>query len=70
MLDKLRHWQGARVMGVVGVYLLDRGKKQPVLIVVDLVTGQLVAIVRMDEANPQVDRYFLQPLVQRLGVRA
>jgi transposase-like protein len=68
LLEKLRHWQGVRVMGVDGAYPLGWGQKQPVLIAVDLGTGQPVAIGQVNEANPQAVRRFLQPLVQRLGV--
>jgi transposase-like protein len=68
MLERQRHWQGVRVLGVDGAYPLGWGKKQPVLIAVDLGTGQPVAIGQVDEANPQAVRRFLQPLVQRLGV--
>jgi transposase-like protein len=36
MLEKLRHWQGVRVLGVDGAYPLGWGKKQPVLTLGDL----------------------------------
>jgi transposase-like protein len=68
MLEKRRRWQGVRVLGVDGLYPLGWGKKQPVLIAVDLGEGQPVAIGHLDEGNPQAVRRFLQPLVQRLGV--
>ena len=68
LLEKRRRWQGVRVMGLDGLYPLGWGKKQPVLVAVDLGDGQPVAIGQLDEANPQAVRRFLQPLVQRLGV--
>ena len=68
-LGKRRQWQGARVLGVDGLYPLGWGKrKHAVLVAVDLGTGQPVALGYLDEANPQAVRRFLQPLVQRLGV--
>ena len=68
LLEKRRRWQGVRVLGVDGAYPLGWGKKQPVLVAVDLGNGQPVAVGYLDEANPQAVRRFLEPLVQRLGV--
>lgn len=67
-LEQRRRWQGVRVLGVDGLYPLGWGKKQPVLVAVDLGNGQPVAVAQLDEANPQAVRRFLEPLVQRLGV--
>ena len=68
-LEKQRHWQGVRVLGLDGAYLLGWGQaKHPVLVAVDLGHGQPVAIGYLDESNPQAVRRFLEPLVQRLGV--
>jgi hypothetical protein len=67
-LEKRRHWQGVRVLGIDGMYPLRKGKKPPVLIAVDLGHGQPVAIGEIDEANPQAVRRWLEPLVKRLGV--
>lgn len=66
--EQQRRWQGVRVLGVDGLYPLGWGKKQSVLVAVDLGNGQPVAIGHLDEANPQAVRRFLEPLVQRLGV--
>jgi transposase-like protein len=68
LLDQRRRWQKVRVLGLDGAYPLGWGKKQPVLIAVDLGNGQPVAIGQIDESNPQAVRRFLEPLVQRLGV--
>ena len=68
VVEQRRHWHPVRVLGVDGLYPLVRGKKQPVLIAVDLGDGQPVAIGQVDESNPQAVRRFLEPLVQRLGV--
>lgn len=68
LLDKRRRWQPVRVLGVDGVYPLGKGRKRPVLIAVDLGTGQPVAIGKVDESNPQAVKRWLEPLVKRLGV--
>jgi hypothetical protein len=47
---------------------LAKGKKQAVLIAVDLGNGQPVAIGQVDESHPWAVRRWLEPLVQRLGV--
>jgi len=69
LLEKQRHWQPVRVLGLDGAYVLGWEKrKHPVLVAVDLGRGQPVAIGYIDECNPQAVRRFLEPLVQRLGV--
>lgn len=68
LLEKRRRWQPVRVLGLDGAYPLGWGKKQPVLIAVDLGEDQPVAIGYVDESNPQAVRRFLEPLVQRLCV--
>ena len=68
-LEKQRHWQAVRALGLDGAYVHGWDKrKHPVLIAVDLGRGQPVAIGYVDEYNPQAVRRFLAPLVQRLGV--
>jgi len=67
-LRKSREWQPVRVLGLDGAYPLAKGRKRPVLVAVDLGTGQPVSIGYVDESNPQAVRRFLEPLVQRLGV--
>lgn len=56
------------MLGVDGVYPLEKNGKRPVLIAVDLGNRQPVAIGRVDESNPQAERRWLEPLVKRLGV--
>lgn len=68
LLEKQRHWQGVRVLGLDGAYPLIAGKKRSVLIAVDLGNGQPMAIGQVDENNPQAVRHWLEPLVKRLGV--
>jgi transposase-like protein len=69
MQEKRRHWQPVRVLGLDGMYPLGKGRKHPVLVAVDLGNGQLVAIGKVDESNPQAVKRWLEPLVKRLGVR-
>jgi len=69
LLEKQRHWQPVRVLGLDGAYVQGWDKrKHALLVAVDLGRGQPVAIGYIDEYNPQAVRRFLQPLVQRLGV--
>jgi transposase-like protein len=68
LLKKRRQWKKVRVLGVDGAYPRLKGKKPATLIAVDLGTGQPIAIGKVDEANPQLVRRFLEPVVKRLGV--
>jgi transposase-like protein len=67
-LEKQRHWKPVRVLGIDGLYPLGKGRQQPVLIAVDLGTGQPVAIGHVNEYDPWAVRRFLEPLIKRLGV--
>jgi transposase-like protein len=67
-LSRDRHWKSVRVLGVDGAYVRGWGKTQPVLVAVDLSTGQPVTVGYVDEKDPQAVRKFLEPLMQRLGV--
>jgi hypothetical protein len=68
LLEKQRHWKSVGVLGIDGLYPLGKGRKQPVLIAVNLGTGQPVAIGHVNEYDPRAVRHFLEPLVKRLGV--
>jgi transposase-like protein len=68
-LEKERYWRPVRVMGLDGAYVRGWGKVQPVLVAVDMGTGQPVTVGYVDEKDPQAVRKFLEPLMQRLGVR-
>ena len=68
MLEERCRWKQIRVLGVDGVYPLEKNGKRPVLIAVDLGNRQPAAIGRMDESNPQADRRWLELLVKRLRV--
>jgi len=69
LIKARRKWQGVRVLGVDGAYPLLKGKKQPTIVAIDLGSGQPMAVGQVDEANPAAVRRFLEPLVQRLGVK-
>lgn len=67
-LEQERQWKPVRVLGVDGAYVRGWGKTQPVLVAVDLGTGQPVTVGYLDEKDPKAVIKFLKPLVQRLGV--
>jgi transposase-like protein len=63
-----KQWGKVRVLGVDGLYVRGWGDTQPVLVAVDMGSGQPIALGYLDEKDPQTVRKFLEPLVQRLGV--
>ena len=67
-LGRERFWKPVRVLGVDGAYVRGWGKTQPVLVAVDLGTGEPVRVGYVDEKDPQAVKRFLEPMVQRLGV--
>jgi transposase-like protein len=67
-LERERQWKPVRILGVDGAYVRGWGKTQPVLVAVDLGTGEPVTVGYLDEKDPQAVKKFLKPLVQRLGV--
>ena len=67
-LLQARKWQPVRVLGLDGAYVRGWGETRPVLVAVDLGTGQPVALGQVDEWDPQAVRRWLEPLVKRLGV--
>jgi transposase-like protein len=60
--------QDTRVVGVDGAYVLGWKKKQSVLVVVDLGTGEPITVGYVNEKDPRAVKKFLQPLVQQLGI--
>jgi len=68
MQKKKRCWKPVRVVGLDGVYVLGWGDKQPVLVAVDLGTGEPIALGYVNERNPQAVQRWLAPLVQRHGI--
>jgi hypothetical protein len=67
-LERERLWKPVRVLGVDGAYVRGWGETQPVLVAVDMGTGQPVTVGYVDEKDPQAVKKFLEPLVQRLGI--
>lgn len=67
-MEKARYWKRVRVLGVDGAYVRGWGKTQPVLVAVDMGTGEPVTVGYVDEKDPQAVKRFLEPLMQRLGV--
>jgi transposase-like protein len=67
-VEREKHWKPVRVLGLDGAYVRGWGKIQPVLVAVDLGTGQPVMVGYVDEKDPQAVKKFLEPLVQRLGI--
>lgn len=65
-----RRWQGkkVRVIGVDGAYVRGWGKTQPVLVVIDMGSGQPISVGYVDEKDPQAVKKFLEPLVREMGV--
>jgi transposase-like protein len=67
-VKRRNHWKSVRIVGLDGASVLGWGDKQPVLVAVDLGTGEPLAIGYVDEYNPQAVRRWLQPLVQEHGI--
>jgi transposase-like protein len=67
-LRQQRKHKPVRVLGLDGAYVRGWGETQPVLVAVDLGSGEPVAVGYVDEYNPQAVRRWLEPLVKQLGV--
>jgi transposase-like protein len=67
-LKKRNHWKPVRILGLDGAYVLGWGAKQPVLVAVDLGSGDPIAVGYINEYDPQAVRRWLEPLVQRHGI--
>lgn len=67
-IKKCNHWKPVRVLGLDGASVLGWGEKQPVLIAVDIGTGQPLTVGYVNEYDPQAVRRWLAPLVQRHGI--
>jgi transposase-like protein len=67
-LRQPRRHKPVRVLGLDGAYVRGWGETQPVLMAVDLGSGEAVAVGYVDEYDPQAVRCWLEPLVKRLGV--
>jgi len=67
-INKRNQWKPVRVLGLDGAHVLGWGAKQPVLVAVDLGTGEPLAVGYINEYDPQAVRRWLAPLVQRHGI--
>ena len=67
-LKRHNQWKPVRILGLDGAHVLGWGAKQPVLVAVDLGTGQPLTVGYIDEHDPQAVRRWLEPLVQRHGI--
>lgn len=67
-IRKSNHWKPVRIVGLDGAYVRGWGAKQPVLVAVDLGTGQPLALGYIDESDPQAVQRWLAPLIQRHGI--
>ena len=67
-IKKRNHWKPVRVLGLDGANVLGWGAKQPVLVAVDLGTGEPLAVGYINEYDPQAVKSWLEPLVQRHGI--
>jgi len=67
-IKKRNQWKPVRVLGLDGAHVLGWGAKQPVLVAVDVGTGEPIAIGYINEYDPQAVRRWLAPLVQRHGI--
>jgi len=67
-LKKRKQWKPVRILGLDGAYVLGWGEKQPVLVAVDLGTGEPLTVGYINEYDPQAVRRWLAPLVQQHGI--
>lgn len=67
-IKKHNQWKPVRMLGLDGAYVLGWGEKQPVLVAVDLGTGEPLAVGYINEYDPQAIRRWLAPLVQQHGI--
>jgi transposase-like protein len=67
-LKKHGQWKRVRMLGLDGAVVLGWGDKGPVLVAVDMGTGEPIAVGYVNEYDPQAVRRWLEPLVQQHGV--
>ena len=67
-IKKHNQWKAVRILGLDGANILGWGDKQPVLVAVDLGTGEPLAIGYLNEYDPQAVRRWVAPLVQKHGI--
>ncbi len=67
-IRKQNVWKPVRVVGLDGAYVLGWGEKQPVMVAIDLGTGEPIALGHVNEYDPQALRRWLEPLIQQHGI--
>jgi transposase IS66 family protein len=67
-IQKHNQWKPVRILGLDGAHVLGWGEKQPVLVAIDLGTGEPLAVGYVNESDPQAIRRWLEPLVQQHGI--
>ena len=67
-IHRTNRWKPGRIVGLDGATVLGWGEKQPVLVAVDLGSGEPLAVGYVDEHDPQAVRRWLAPLVQQHGI--
>jgi len=67
-IKKDNQWKRVRVLGLDGAHVLGWGEKQPVLVAVDLGTGEPLTLGYINEYNPQAVAGWLKPLIQQHGI--
>lgn len=67
-IQRTNRWKPGRIVGLDGAYVLGWGGKQPVLVAVDLGSGEPLALGYVNEHDPQAVRRWLAPLVQQHGI--
>ena len=67
-IQKRNQWKPVRIVGLDGAYVLGWGEKQPVLVAVDVGTGEPLALGYVNEYDPQAIQRWLAPLVQQHGI--
>jgi transposase-like protein len=66
-LRKRNHWRKVRVLGVDGAVVFGWGDKRPVLVAVDMGSGDPVALGYVNEYDLHAVQHWLEGLKQRLG---
>lgn len=67
-VKRRNHWKRVRILGLDGANVLGWGEKQPVLVAVDLGTGEPLTLGYINEYDPQAVYRWLVPLVQQQGI--
>jgi len=67
-IKKRHQWKAVRILGLDGAHVFGWGEKQPVLVAVDLGTGDPLVVGYVNESDPQAVCRWLTPLVQRHGI--